>query len=158
MKRFYKLTAITLAGIGALAIAASPGLAGGESKGAGEVAPRQGLAGMMTPPVLGQTAVNMNMMGPGMIGPGMMGPAMMGSGMMGLAMLPAEGTDLNLSVADVRGQIDQSLTWHGNKRIKAGEVTAVDDNTIVADVVTLDGSLVQRFEIDRHTGAMLQTE
>jgi hypothetical protein len=30
----------------------------------------------------------------------------------------------------------------------------VDDDTITADVVTREGSLVRRFMIDRHTGAM----
>jgi hypothetical protein len=29
-----------------------------------------------------------------------------------------------------------------------------DDDTIVAEIVTQDGSLVQTFEVDRHTGWM----
>ncbi len=153
MKRFYKVTAITLAGIGALAIAASPGFASGGSEGARQGAPWHPVQGMMTPAFRGPAMMNTGVMGPGMIVPGMMGPAMMG-----YVMLPAPGADLNLSVDDVRGQLDQSLTWHGNKRIKVGEVKEVGENTIVADIVTQDGSLVQRFEVNRHTGQMLQAE
>ncbi len=155
MKRLTKMTVITLVGAGALAFAAAPGLASGAPEGPVGAGPTHGFQDMMvmTSGVMGQPMMNFGMMGPGMMGPGMMGP-----GMMGFAMLPTLGADLNLSVNDVRGQLDQSLTWHGNKRIKVGAVTEVDDNTIVADVVTQDGSLVQRFEVNRHTGRMWQAQ
>ena len=40
----------------------------------------------------------------------------------------------------------------GKTRLKLGSVKERDANTIVVDIVTLDGSLVQRFEVDRNTG------
>jgi pre-mRNA-processing factor 40 len=103
-------------------------------------------------------------MGPGMMGPGYgMGPGMMGPGYgygpgPGYGMGPATAPDKDLSADDVRARLDQSLTWHGNKRLKVGEVTEADDDTIVAEIVTQDGSLVQRFKVNRHTGQMQQAE
>ena len=58
----------------------------------------------------------------------------------------------------MRAKLERSLAWHGNKRVKLGEVTEADDDTIVAEIVTQDGSLVQRFKVDRHTGFMQQAE
>jgi len=43
-----------------------------------------------------------------------------------------------------------------NPRLKVGEVKEKDADTITADIVTLDNSLVQRFIVDRHTGALRQ--
>ena len=41
----------------------------------------------------------------------------------------------------------------GNPHIKVGSVTEKDANTISADIVTTDkDALVQRFNVDRHTG------
>jgi len=62
----------------------------------------------------------------------------------------------DLSAEDVRTMLQRSLDWHGNKRLKLGKVEAKDDDTVVADIVTVDDSLVQRLEIDRHSGAMRQ--
>ena len=77
---------------------------------------------------------------------GMMGPAMMGGGV-------SQATNLNLSVADVTGYLQRWLTMTGNPRIKVGSVTEKDANTITADIVTTDkDALVQRFNVDRHTG------
>jgi hypothetical protein len=87
------------------------------------------------------------MMGPGMMGPGMMGPGMMGPGMHGRYQYPT-----NPTVADVKAELEQWLASMGNPRLKLGSVKARDANTIVADIVTQDGSLVQRFEVDRNTG------
>ena len=115
----------------------------------------QGL-GMMMHPGFGQ--------GPGMMmhpgfgqGPGMMmhpgfgqGPGMMGFGMMwnqsGRQALPKD-----LSVEDVQHMLEHRLQWQINPNIKLGKVEEKDADTIVAEIVTRDDSLVQRFEIDRHT-------
>lgn len=98
------------------------------------------------------------MMGPGMMGPGMMGPSMMGPGMMGpgqgYGMMPEATPGADLSADDVRARLQSSLEWHGNPRLEVGDVTEADDDTITADIVTKDGSLVQRFMVNRHTGAM----
>ena len=87
-----------------------------------------------------------HMMGPGMMGPGMMGPGTMPG-------TAAAQTNLNLSIDDVRGSLEQYLAAMGNPRLKAGHVTATNSNTITVDVVTADkGVLVERYAVDRHTG------
>lgn len=101
-------------------------------------------------------------MGPGMMGPGYgmgqgMGPGMMGRGYgMGRGMGPGMMQPLrqDLSGADVRHMMEHRLAWEGNPNVKVGKVEEKDDDTIVAEIVTQDGSLVQRLEIDRHTGWM----
>ena len=119
------------------------------------------------------------MMGHGMMGPGQgygMGPGMMGSGqgygmvpgMMppgygygsqpGYGMGPAVYQGEDLSADDVRDRIERNLAWHGNERLMVGEVTEADEDSILADIVTKDGSLVRRFRIDRHTGQMRDVE
>jgi hypothetical protein len=110
---------------------------------------------MMGPGMMGP-----GMMGPGMMGPGMMGPGMMGPGTMGpgYGMGPAARSDQDLSADDVRARLEQSLAWHGNKRLKVGDVKEADDDSIIAEIVTQDGSLVNRFKVDRHSGQMQQVE
>lgn len=88
-------------------------------------------------------------MGPGMMG--MMGPGMMGPGMMGWYGQPQ--ANLNLSVDDVRGSVERSIAMMGNPRLKPGRVVATNDDTITAEIVTVDKeALVQRFAVNRHTG------
>lgn len=101
--------------------------------------------------------------GPGMMGPGMMGP-MMGPGMMGGGMMPMMGggmmgwygqpqANLNLSVDDVRGSVERSIAMMGNPHLKPGRIVATNDDTITAEIVTVDKeALVQRFAVNRHTG------
>jgi hypothetical protein len=82
--------------------------------------------------------------GPGMMGPGY-GPRGSSSG---------ERTNENLTVDGVRNELDRWIVAQANPNIKVGAVTEKDTNTIVADVVTKkEDALVQRFEIDRTTGA-----
>ncbi len=87
--------------------------------------------------------------GPGWMGPGMRygyGPRYYGwNG-------PQQG-NLNLSVDQVKSRFERWLEFRGNPHLKLGTVTAKDDDTITADIVTTDnGGLVQRFDINRHTG------
>lgn len=97
------------------------------------------------------------MMGPGMTGQGMMGQGMMGPGMTGPGM---RGQDMvqplrqDLSTEDVKHMIEHRLTWQGNPNLKLGKVEEKDADTIVAEIVTTDGSVVQRFQVNRHTGWM----
>ena len=58
----------------------------------------------------------------------------------------------HLSVDDVSHFFDHRLQRRGNKRLKLGKVAQRDENTITAEIVTVDGSLVQVFEVDRHSG------
>jgi hypothetical protein len=87
------------------------------------------------------------------MGHGMMGPGMMGSGF-GHRVVPQQ----HLSTDDVRHFFDHRLERHGNKRLTVGEVTQADDDTIVVEITTVDGSLVHRLEVDRHTGQMKQVD
>jgi hypothetical protein len=66
--------------------------------------------------------------------------------------------NLNLSTDDVKKRLEGWLTWQGNPRLKVGEVKEKDADTIEADIVTKDNSLVQRFAVDRHTGSYRPTE
>jgi hypothetical protein len=61
--------------------------------------------------------------------------------------------NLNLTTDAVKTRVERWLTWRGNPRLKVGEVKEKDADTITADIVTKENSLVQRFIINRHTGA-----
>ncbi len=115
--------------------------------------------GMMGPGMTGSGKGGQGMMGPGMGGQGMMGPNMMGRGFgsgqgFGGQVVPSR----DLATDDVRHFLEHRIEMHGNKRLKVGEVTETDDDTITADIVTQDGSVAQRFKVDRHTGQMQQAE
>lgn len=67
----------------------------------------------------------------------------------------------HLSVDDVRHLFEHRLARNGNERLKVGEIREVNSDTIVADIVTDDDSLVERFTsrvarftVDRHTGML----
>jgi len=106
--------------------------------------------------------------GPGMMGPGygrQYGPGMMGPGYgRGYGMGPGYGRqygpgynaqpNVNVTVDSVRSEMDRWVASQGNPNIKVGEVKEKDANTITADIVTKkENALVQRFEVDRKTGA-----
>ena len=122
--------------------------------------------GMMGPGMMGYGMPMMGYGGYGMMGPGMMGPGMMGYGMPGYGggygMMPygAPGAGrggagaLDLKTADVQRMLEARLQWSGNPNLKVGKVTEKDANTITAEIVTKDGSLVRGFEVDRHSGFM----
>jgi len=63
------------------------------------------------------------------------------------------GGDLDLNVEKVRDMIESKIARHGQDRLKPGKIEIKDDKTIVAEIVTVDDSLVMKFEIDRKTGA-----
>ena len=119
-----------------------PGMVGGQM-------PMMGGPGMMR----GQ----MPMMG----GCGMMGQMpMMGSGMMG-GQMPMMGgwgrmqiLRRDLKADEVKHMMEHRLVWTGNQDIKLGKVTEKDDDTIEVEIVNKDGKVVQKFQVDRHTGWM----
>jgi len=147
--------------------------------GVGE--PRSGVAGQRSPgQAMGGPGMNRRETG-GMMGPHMMGRDMRAPDMM--RMMPGQqGTTdpmrspygmsagggpghrmvvvpaRHLSVEDVRHFFEHWLADAGNQRLKVGEVREVDDNRIAADIVTQEGALVDRFEVDRHMGAMERVE
>ncbi|HET8997496.1 MAG TPA: hypothetical protein VFN42_12585 [Acetobacteraceae bacterium] len=61
---------------------------------------------------------------------------------------------LNLSIQDVRNRFERWLQWRHNPHLKLGEVRQTGPDTITADIVTQDNSLVQRFNVDRRSGQM----
>ncbi len=96
-------------------------------------------------------------MGPGMMsGPGPWG--MHGSNPSGGPGWYAGWRDLNLSIDDVKAHMERWLAWQENPRLKLGDVKEKDADTIVADIVTRDNSLVQRFVINRHNGYFRPSE
>ncbi len=89
----------------------------------------------------------------------MMGCAVMPQGMgpmMGLGMGPKVVPIKHLSTDDVGHFLERRLDGQGNKRLKVGSVEEKDNATIAAEIVSADGSLVQRLEVDRHTGLIEQ--
>ena len=60
--------------------------------------------------------------------------------------------DTKLTTDDVKARMERWLARGDNPRLKLGDVKEKDADTITADIVTVDNSLVQRFEIDRTTG------
>jgi len=177
-----------IAAVSALALLAMPGLAsahGGRGQAGMALQPAhmtqgQGGAWSGQPCPMGAAyqgmmghGMNQGMMGPGtgqgMMGQGMMAPGPGGQSLMGPGMMgPGYGWDrghgmrvtprVDLSIDDVRHFFADRLAMHGNKRLKVGEIKVADDDSIVADIVTLDDSLVQRFTVDRHSGRVQRTE
>jgi hypothetical protein len=120
--------------------------------------------GMMDPEMMRMMMQMMNMMhgqsmpGPGMRGGGQgMGPGMM-QGMPGAGMMGSQGPGMrvtpvqHLTTDDVRHFFGHWLERQDNPRLKLGKVEQADEDTIVAEIVTVDDSLVQRFKVDRHSG------
>jgi hypothetical protein len=87
-------------------------------------------------------------------GPGCYGPATMNGGCgPGMGYGPGYGRgDLNLSTDNVRDYFARWIAAQGNTHLKVGDVKEQGTDTIVADIVTQDNSLVQEFVVDRHTG------
>jgi hypothetical protein len=82
-------------------------------------------------------------------GPGMMQGYGPGYGQRG----DVQGSQtLNLTTDDVKSRMERWLAWRANPRLKLGEVKEKDADTITADIVTKDNSVVERFIVDRHTG------
>lgn len=79
-------------------------------------------------------------------GMGMMGGPM--GGMLGRG----ANIDKQITPDDAKAIITGFLAMHGNKRLKAGNIQEKDADTVIAEVVTVDNSLVQRFEVNRKTG------
>lgn len=137
----------------------------GEHMQPGQTRPNQMRPGQMRP---GQ-------MRPGQMQPGQMGPmmmqrmmrgmmmgmmrGMMGPGRMGMGMMMGRRlTDRKLDVSEVKRIIDGRLAWQGNKRLKVGNVTEKDADTIIAEILTVDGSLVAKMSVNRTSGAMRYAE
>jgi hypothetical protein len=107
-------------------------------------------------------------MGPGMMmGPGAMGmcPMMMGMkgggmgammGGPGLLYGGPHGEPEEMTPERVRELLEGRLEWHGNPRLAIGEIATAQDGSIVAEIVTVDGSLVQKLAFNRYPGLYRQ--
>jgi len=179
MRRCAKRTISAIGGLGAHVFLVAPGAAHGPGSEATASGPGMMLApgmiaapGVVTPvhgggPGYGQMEPGFGMMmepSNGMMDPRMMHRMM--HGMMHGATGPEYGfgygfgpcaqntaaTGEDLDVDHVRIRMERWLALQGNERLKLGKIEAVDDDTITAEIVTVDDSLVQKLAFDRHTG------
>lgn len=120
------------------------GMMSGQAPMAGASPMQQGM--MMCPMMAGAMGQQ-----PGMMG-GMMGQA---RGAMGLGVVMP---NRNVSVEDVRDHFDRFLQAQGNPRLKLGAVKDVDKDSIVAEIVTADGSLADRFSVNRRSGVIQRAQ
>ena len=142
MRLTVKLPELALAGVFIVSVAASAIAHGPDSQRSGQ----------------GQ----MPMMGHGMMGQGNQGQMpMMGHGMMGqMPMMGGYGRGQmqplrrDLTAEEVKHMMEHRVDWAGNPNLKVGKITEKDADTIVAEIVTKDGSLVRKIDVDRHTGRM----
>ncbi len=81
------------------------------------------------------------------------GYGMKGFGKGGCAQALQPGADGAIGVDQVKAYMENRLAMRGNDRLKVGKVEAKGDNTIVAEIVTVDDSLVRTVEFDTRTGA-----
>jgi hypothetical protein len=132
-----------------------PGTTGGIGAMGGQGMPQAGIASGQMPMMGGMGPMGM----PGMMGP-MMGmspgvPMGMGPGTIyGMPRAAGPGIDPDQAKAIV----SRMLAWHGNPRLKLGEVRATEFGEIVVEITTREGSLVQRLAIDRRTSALRQVD
>jgi len=56
----------------------------------------------------------------------------------------------------VRAFMDHQLTQLGNPRLKIGQIARAADGNITAEIVTIDGSLVQKLSFNRYPGLVRQ--
>ena len=82
---------------------------------------------------------------PGLGAGGLMGP--------GLSMVrPGLRGGANLTKDQVGAYFLNHLARRGDARLRLGPVRDKDKDTIVVDIVTADGVLIYRYQVDRHTG------
>lgn len=56
----------------------------------------------------------------------------------------------------VRAFLEARLEWHGNPRLEIGEIATLEDGSITAEIITVDGSLVQKLAFNRYPGLFRQ--
>ncbi|GIK96320.1 MAG: hypothetical protein BroJett029_05290 [Alphaproteobacteria bacterium] len=151
--------------------APAPGMPEAESPN-GMPSGMPGMMGMMTPEMMEMMQGMMAMRGDGTHRPAMTMCPMMRE-MMGMASgagsrmeeggmgpgalygMPGAGQE-EMTPESVRAWLEQRLAWHGNPRLKIGEIAAAGDATITAEIVTIDGSLVQKLAFNRYPGLVRQ--
>ncbi|WP_439814748.1 hypothetical protein [Zavarzinia sp. CC-PAN008] len=85
--------------------------------------------------------------------PFMAAPPPPGPGLDALLLAPRSGAQV-LDAAEARRRLEHALAG-GNPGLKVGSIAEKNEDTLVADIVTAEGSgLVRRLAIDRHTWLM----
>lgn len=143
-------------------------------------APMQGM-GMMTPEMMQMMMRMMRSMPRGPMGESMTGPGM--SGMMGGGAMPMgsmmrghhgamgghgigpdalygmpQGSVSEMTPARVEAFLSHLLERHNNPRLELGDIEKAEDGSIIAEIVTTDGSLVQRLSFNRYPGLFRQID
>jgi len=113
---------------------AGPGMAG-----------QMPMSGMMMCPM-------MRMVMSGQAGMGM--PGMMGG--QGILLGTPLGVPEEMTEDRVRALLEQQLTSLGNPRLRLGDIGTASDGSITAEIVTVDGSLVQKLAFNRYPGLVRQ--
>jgi hypothetical protein len=120
------------------------------------------IAGLWFVPGLAGAHTNLG----GMMGTGMMGRGMMGYGMMGQEQnMFEECEEMMEGVTDGKQQAGEALTQEdavsivenylkkiNNPNLKVGEVEQTADEDYLVEIVTRDGSLVDKLEVNRLSG------
>jgi len=65
-------------------------------------------------------------------------------------------TPEEMTVDSVRTLLERDLMQHGNPRLKLGEIVTAADGSITAEIITVDGSLVQKLAFNRYPGLVRQ--
>ncbi|MFU8883401.1 MAG: hypothetical protein ACNA7Q_13620 [Rhodobacterales bacterium] len=134
-------------------------------------APMQGMMDMMTPEMMREGGMEDGPMGHGMMGRMGQGGMPMGQMMRGhhgamgahglgpdaLYGMP-QGTVSEMTPARVEAFLSHLLERHANPRLELGEVAEAEDGSITAEIVTTDGSLVQRLSFNRYPGLFRQID
>jgi len=58
----------------------------------------------------------------------------------------------------VRTMLENDLSWQGNTRLKVGTVKTGEDGNIIGDILTQDGTLVDRWSVDPDNGSMQRVQ
>lgn len=138
-----------------------PGMMGGDMQGMEEMSGMmgKGQAGMMQGGMMGMCPMMQGMMGSQ--GSGMMSRGMMqgqgagyGNWLYGLP----DGQPQETTPETARAWLEGQLEHHGNPRLRIGTVESQADGTVIAEIETVDGSLVQRLAFNRYPGFVRQAE
>lgn len=62
-----------------------------------------------------------------------------------------------LSRDDVRTRLTERLEEYGNPRLRLGAIAVAGEDSITAEIETVDGSLVEKVVVDRFTGDLART-
>ena len=124
------------------------GLMSGQGMPEGSVGP--GMTGQM--PMAGMMCPMMQLMMSGQAGTSM--PGMTGS--KSILFGTPLGTPAEMTEDRARALLERQLSDLGNPRLKLGEIGTASDGSITAEIVTVDGSLVQKLAFNRFPGLVRQ--